>query len=52
MFVEKFLNSKRAEFYLRGINKLADKWKEVIQNNDDRILLIEINTGVKSFMNK
>ena len=32
-FVEKFLCSKPAEFYLRGINKLPDKGSEGIQNN-------------------
>ena len=35
MFVEKFLRSKPAEFYLRAINKLLDKWQDVIQNNSD-----------------
>ena len=30
--VENFLNSKPSEFYLRGINKLSDKWQEEIQN--------------------
>ena len=33
-FVENFLGSKLTEFYLKGINKLLDKWQEVIQNND------------------
>ena len=31
-FVENFLSLKPAEFYLRGINKQADEWEEVIQN--------------------
>ena len=31
--VENSLSSKPAEFYLRGINNLPDKWQEVIQNN-------------------
>ena len=26
------LSSKPISFYLRGINKLLDKWQEVIQN--------------------
>ena len=34
MFVENFLSSKRNEFYLRGINKLADQWQEMIENKD------------------
>ena len=34
-FVENFLSSKSDEFYLRGINKLLDKWQEVIQNNGE-----------------
>ena len=32
MFLEK-LSLKVAEFYLRGINNLPDKWQDVIQNN-------------------
>ena len=32
MSVEKFVSSKPYEFYLRGINKLTDKWQKVIQN--------------------
>ena len=32
MLVEN-LSSKIAEFYLRGINKIPDKWQEVIQND-------------------
>ena len=32
-FVENFLSLKPAEFYLRGINKLPDKWQEAIQYN-------------------
>ena len=28
-----FLGLQATEFYLRGINKLPDKWKEMIQNN-------------------
>ena len=32
-FVKIFLTSKPVEFYLRGINKLADRWQEAIQNN-------------------
>ena len=31
--MENFFNSKPGEFYLRGINKLSDKWWEVIKNN-------------------
>ena len=34
-FVVNFLNSKLAEFYLRRINKLPDKWQDVIQNNGE-----------------
>ncbi len=34
-FMENFLRLKPAEFYLRGINKLSDKWQEVIQNNGE-----------------
>ena len=34
-FVEIFLSLKPAEFYLRGIKKLPDEWKEVIQNNGE-----------------
>ena len=34
-FVENFLSSKSTEFYLRGINKLLDKWREVIQDNGE-----------------
>ena len=38
-FVENFLSSKPAEFYLRGINKLPDKWQqEMIQNNGEYII--------------
>ena len=37
-----YLSLKPAEFYLRGINKLPDKWDEVIQNNSERT--IEINS--------
>ena len=33
MFVENFLSLKPAEFYLRKINNLPDKWQEVSQNN-------------------
>ena len=33
MSEENFLSSKPAEFYVRGINDLPDKWQEVIQNN-------------------
>ena len=33
MFVENLLSLKPGEFYLREINKLPDKWPEVIQNN-------------------
>ena len=32
MFVENFLILKPSEFYLRGINKLLDRWQEVFQN--------------------
>ena len=32
---ENLLGSKPAEFYLRGINKLSDKWQGVIQNNNE-----------------
>ena len=32
-FVENIFNLKPAEFYLREINKLSNKWQEVIQNN-------------------
>ena len=35
MFVENFLRLKPAEFYLRRINMLLDKWQEVIQNNGE-----------------
>ena len=35
MFVENLLSSKASEFYLRGRNKLTDKWQEVIQNNGE-----------------
>ena len=38
MLVENFLSSKSAEFYLRGINKLSDKWQEVIENKVDYII--------------
>ena len=31
--MENFLRLKPAEFYLKGINELLDKWQEVIQNN-------------------
>ena len=31
--VENFLIKKPAEFYLRGINCLPDKWQEMIKNN-------------------
>ena len=31
--MEKLFNLKPAEFYLRGIKKLPDKWQEVIQKN-------------------
>ena len=34
MFVEN-LSLKPAESYLKGINKLPDKWQGVIQNNGD-----------------
>ena len=37
-FVENFFSSKAAEFYLRGTNKLPDKWQEVIQNNGEYII--------------
>ena len=44
MFVENFLSLKPAEFYLRGINNLSDKWQEMIQFKIIvDILLIEIN---------
>ena len=35
MAVENFFSSKPTEFYLRGINKLLDKWQEAIQNNGE-----------------
>ena len=38
MFVENFLDSKSAEFYLRGINKLPDEQQEAIQNNGEYII--------------
>ena len=43
IFEKNLLNSKPADFYLRGINRLPDKWQEVIENNGD-ILFIEINS--------
>ena len=30
--MENVLCSKTAEFFLRGINKLAEKWQEIIEN--------------------
>ena len=33
MFVENFLSSKPAEFYMRRINQRPDKWLEMIENN-------------------
>ena len=33
MFAKKLLSSQQTDFYLKGINKLPDKWQEVIQNN-------------------
>ena len=51
VFVENFLSLKPAEFYLRGINNLLDKWQEVIENNDEYI--IDWNKFiVKLFMNE
>ena len=35
-FVENLLRVKPAEFYLKGINKLPDKWQEVIQDNGEK----------------
>ena len=32
-FMENSLSSKLAEFYLRGTEKLPDRWQEVIKNN-------------------
>ena len=32
-FADNFLSSKPAEFYLKGINKLHNKWQGVIKNN-------------------
>ena len=29
-----FLSSKPGKFYMRGINKLSDKWLILVQNND------------------
>ena len=34
-FVDNLLSLKPAEFNLRGINKLLDKWQEVNEKNDD-----------------
>ena len=33
MFAKNLLSTKASEFYLKAINKLPDKWQEVIQNN-------------------
>ena len=38
MFVENLSNSKLAKFYLRGINKLFDKWQELIHDIDEYII--------------
>ena len=38
MFVVNFMNSKPAEIYSSGINKLPGKWQEVIQNNGEYII--------------
>ena len=35
MFAENFLNLKPAKFYSRGIDKLLDKWQEVLENNNE-----------------
>ena len=55
MFMEKFLCSKRAEFYLGGINKLPDKWQEVLFTNpsaragyDTRSIFKRSLTGLNS----
>ena len=37
-FVENLLSSKATEFYLKGINKLPDKWQEVIKNDGEYII--------------
>ena len=34
-FLENILSPKQIEFYVRGINKLPEKWQEVIQNNSE-----------------
>ena len=33
--MKNFLSWKLTNFYLIGINKLPDKWQEVIANNDE-----------------
>ena len=33
--VQEFFDSKDAEFYARGINKLVDRWEEIIQYDGD-----------------
>ena len=52
MFEEIFLSLKPAEFYLRGINMLADKQEVINQKIMANILLIEINSLLNYFMNK
>jgi hypothetical protein len=33
--VEEFFNSKTADFYKRGINKLEERWEEIIGFDGD-----------------
>ena len=49
--MKKFLSSKPAEFYLRGINKLADKGQVLVENNGEYTIYCN-QFIVKSFMKK
>ena len=42
--------SKLAEFYLRGMDKLPDKWPKVIQNSGE--WTVDWKEFIKLFMNK